>query len=194
MARGETKTKLLDVGREVFSERGYNHAGIEAVLQAAGVPRGSFYNYFSSKEDFGLQVIDRLGACYEEELGRYLDDPTIRPLERLRGYFQATIDRLELNQCRKGCLVGTLGQEMADQNEAFRMRLEEIFDRWATRYAECIVLAQTERQIRGDLDPRDFAEFCLNSWQGAVLRAKTSRSTAPLRAFLIMVFDGLAAG
>ena len=74
MARGETKSRLLEAGRNIFLEKGFNHAGIEAILQVAGVPKGSFYNYFESKEDFGLQVIDDFARCHDEWLEAYLGE------------------------------------------------------------------------------------------------------------------------
>src|SRR4051794_1268071 len=102
MARGDTKNRLLDVGRTVFLEKGFNHAGIEAILQAAGVPKGSFYNYFENKEDFGLQVINRFAECYDDELDRFLADESLSPLSRLRAYFESIIVQLEGNGCRNG--------------------------------------------------------------------------------------------
>ena len=77
---------------------------------------------------------------------------------------------------------------MADQNEVFRARLEEIFESWVDRYARCFREAQASGEISTDLNVRELAEFWLNSWQGAVLRAKTMRSTAPLQTFLDLMF------
>lgn len=184
----ETKATLLETGKRVFLERGYNNSGIEAILQAAGVPKGSFYYYFESKEDFGLQVLDRFAECYKAEAARFFDDRSIGPLERLRRLFEAKCERLESQHCRCGCLVGNLSQEMADQSEAFRAKLEEIFNWWCGRYAECLAEAQQAGEIPAHLDVHELAEFWLNSWQGAVLRAKTTRSIAPLRTFLNMMF------
>ena len=56
--RQNTRQKILEVGAEIIHLKGYNHTGLQEILQAAGVPKGSFYNYFKNKEDFGLQVID----------------------------------------------------------------------------------------------------------------------------------------
>jgi len=191
MCKESTKHVLLDTGKRIFSEKGYNNSGIEAILQAAGVPRGSFYYYFSSKEDFGLQVINRFAECYDKELERHLGDGSVGPLDRLRGYFASIIERLESQQCRNGCLVGTLSQEMADQSETFRARLEEIFDSWRDRYAECLREAQEAGEIPSHVDVRELAEFWLSSWQGAILRAKTMRSTAPLHTFLNIMFGSV---
>lgn len=178
----------------VFLEKGYNHAGIEAILQEAGVPKGSFYYYFSSKEDFGVQVIDRFAECYRTEMDRHLGNTALSPLERLRSAVEAACQRLESQSCRNGCLVGNLSQEMAAQSEVFRTRLVEIFEEWVERYAECFREAQAIGEIPDHLEPRTLAEFWLSGWQGAILRAKTIRSTAPLRNLLSIVFGSILQG
>jgi TetR/AcrR family transcriptional repressor of nem operon len=184
MSNERTKDGLLEAGKRIFLERGYNHAGIELILQAVGVPKGSFYHYFDSKEDFGLQVLNRFAEGHNADLDRYLGDHRFSPLERLRRLVEARCERLESQECRNGCLVGNLSQEMAGQNEAFRSRLGEIFRGWADRYAACLKEAQDAGEISDEFDAGELAEFWMNSWQGAVLRAKTIRSTVPLRTFL----------
>src|SRR3954465_13026936 len=108
MSNEKARDGLLEAGKRIFLERGYNHSGIEAILQAAGVPKGSFYYYFASKEDFGLQVLNHFAALYDAEVGRYLDDVTLSPLDRLHCYHESICERLESRQCRNGCLVGNL--------------------------------------------------------------------------------------
>src|SRR5258708_6665687 len=177
MSKEKTKAVLLEAGKRVFLEKGYNHAGIEAILHAAGVPKGSFYYYFESKEDFGLQVLDRFAECYRVDIERYLGDASMSPLERLRRYFESVCERAETQQCRNGCLVGDLRQGIAGLGGGFRLRLEEIFEGWVGRYAECLKEAQEAGEISPSIDVHALAEFWLNSWQGAVLRAKTTRNT-----------------
>src|SRR4051812_9085578 len=171
MSKESTKTVLLETGKSVFLAKGYNNSGIEAILHAAGVPKGSFYYYFQSKEDFGLQVLNRFAEDVRANFERCLADTSLTPLGRLRKYFEEARLRLESRQCRNGCLVGNLSQELADQSEAFRARLQEIFDGIRERYAECLNEAQAAGEIPPDLDVRELAEFCLSSWQGAILRA-----------------------
>jgi len=188
MSKGTTRNGLLDAGERVFLERGYHNAGIETILQAAGVPKGSFYHYFESKEDFGLQVLNRFAACHKAEMDRYLGDTDLSPLQRLRRLAESSCACLESRECRKGCLAGNLSQEMADQSERFRARLEEIFADWVESYAECIRAAQNEGEISTEVDARELAGFWLASWEGAVLRAKTSRNSAPLKTFVNLMF------
>ena len=188
MNKETTRDVLLNAGRRIFLERGYNHSGIESILQSAGVPKGSFYHYFGSKEEFGLEVLDRFAACVDADLDQYLSNRDLRPLERLAKHGESVCERLEGHKCRNGCLVGNLSQEMADQSESFRARLDEIFHNWRDRYAACLKEARDSGEIAAELDVRDLADFWLSGWQGAVLRSKTARSTAPLRTFLNLMF------
>ncbi len=194
MSKEKTKDLLLEAGKKTFLQKGYNNSGIESILQEAGVPKGSFYYYFSSKEDFGLQVIDRFAECIGERQERILADLTVPPLDRLRQYCETVTEALESDHCRKGCLAGNLSQEMADQSELFRARLEEIFESWVDRYGACLLEAQQNGELPADLDVHEVAEFWLNSWQGAVLRAKTMRSVSPLRTFLAVMFGTVLQG
>ena len=191
MSKVKTKDLLLEAGKKSFLEKGYNNSGIESILQEAGVPKGSFYHYFENKEDFGLKVLDRFAECIGERQEVLLCDESVPPLERLRNYCGMVSDALRSDECRKGCLVGNLSQEMADQSEVFRARLEEIFESWVDRYAACLKQAQVAGEVSPDLDVRELAEFWLNSWQGAVLRAKTMRSPAPLHTFLDVMFGNI---
>jgi TetR/AcrR family transcriptional regulator, transcriptional repressor for nem operon len=188
MSKESTKAVLLETGKKFFLENGYNHSGIESILQAAGVPKGSFYYYFANKEDFGLQVLNQFAEGIGANFERHQADTTLSPLGRLRSYFEEVCTRLAKQQCRHGCLVGNLSQEMADQSEPFRARLEEIFEGWRDRYAECLKEAQDAGEISPALDVRELAEFCLSGWQGAILRAKVARNIGPLRIFIDLLF------
>lgn len=188
MSRENTRDTLLEAGQRIFLERGYNHAGLDTILQTAGVPKGSFYHFFQSKEAFGLEVINRVSEAIDAEIDRHLGNTELSPLERLRSHGEAVCQRLASRQCRNGCLVGNLSQELADQSEAFRSRLETIFRGWVDRYAACLREAQAEGELTENVDAAELAEFWISGWQGAMLRAKTIRNPAPLQSFLNLMF------
>jgi TetR/AcrR family transcriptional regulator, transcriptional repressor for nem operon len=184
-----TKTQLIDAGIQIMQEKGYNNTGIMEVLQSVGVPKGSFYYYFESKEDFGLQIINHFDEAYSQRLGQYFDDKSLSPVQRLRSYCEDGRTRLLEAQCRKGCLIGNLSQEMADQSEVFRARLEQVMSKWRARFAECIKEAQEQGEICTRIDTVDLAEFFLSGWEGAVMRAKTTKNTGPQDAFIRVMFE-----
>jgi TetR/AcrR family transcriptional repressor of nem operon len=193
-AKSTTKEALLEAGTLIMLEKGYHHTGIQEVLQAAGVPKGSFYYYFPSKEAFGLEVIAHFAAGYMQWLEQYLGDSTHSPLTRLRLHLEHMLSRFESHGCRGGCLIGNLSQELADQSDLFEARLEAVLSDWRERYARLFREAQAMGELRMDLDAQQVAEFYLNSFQGAVLRAKVKKSPEPLRLFIAIMFDGLLQG
>lgn len=186
-----TKTQLLDAGIEIMLEKGYNNTGIMEVLHSTGVPKGSFYYYFDSKEDFGLQIINHFDATYQAKLSATLGDTTKTPIERLLSYCESTVGMLEQNACRKGCLIGNLSQEMADQSEVFRHRLREIMLDWRAKFADCIRQGQDAGEVSKEFDADSLAEFFQSGWSGAVMRSKTMKSTEPLHTFSKIFFTSV---
>ncbi|MBZ5486084.1 TetR family transcriptional regulator C-terminal domain-containing protein [Halomonas aquamarina] len=193
MKNTATRDRLIDTGAELITQQGYNATGINAVLNACGVPKGSFYHYFSSKEDFGLAVIERFADDYDARLAVLLEDPAIPPLERLKHYFAT--GRAYMRECdhATGCLIGNLGQELAGQSDRFRQALDHTFQRWEARFAHCLSAAQAQGAISSAHDAQQLASFILSGWEGAILRAKTLKSVAPMDVFETLLFQQVLA-
>lgn len=188
MDKKDTRTEIIRIGTELIARQGYNATGIEMVLKEAGVPKGSFYHYFKSKEEFGLAVMDVFANYYSQRMTALLQDATIPPLGRIRTLLEGSLERFNRNQCTKGCLIGNLGQEMADQNERFRARLDEIFAGWKQLFAACLHEAQQTGALRADCECDVMASFILSGWEGAILRAKVMKSPQPLHDFIQILF------
>ncbi len=184
-----TKNALLEAGAQIMIEKGYTNTGIQEVLESTGVPKGSFYYYFDSKEDFALQVIDYKDASYAEYLKKFFDDKSLSPIERLKAYCNEGKKMFEENECRKGCLIGNLSQEMADQSEVLRARLEESLTRTRNTFAKAMKEAQQKGLINSKLDANQLAEFFLAGWHGALMRSKTTKNSGPLATFIKMMFN-----
>lgn len=186
--RNDTRQELIRVGTEIIAQRGFNTTGIEAVLKTAKVPKGSFYYYFASKDDFGLAVIDQFAAEYMHELDEFLKDKSASPLTRIRNYLEAGVAAMTGCACSRGCPIGNLSQEMANQSEKFRARLEQVFLSWKRRLAECLEEARQAGEISPESDVEQLAEFLLTGWEGASLRAKVTRSVKPMEDFIEIFF------
>lgn len=182
-----TKRRLLDVGLSTLLERGYNATGIQDLLVATSVPKGSFYHHFESKEDFALQVIDRYVAEVHLLLDQSLGDPDRAPLERVRLFFEKLL-AMYASQGHLGSLLGLLGQELAAVSTAFRRRIEGAFDGIGRRLADVLDEARTRGDLSADADPLQAATLMLDTWEGAALRSRLSRSAAPLEAAVEATF------
>lgn len=189
MEQRDTRNEIIRIGTGLIYRHGYNATGIEAILKEAGVPKGSFYHYFRSKEDFGLAVLDRFIEGFERRLITFLMDEEVTPLNRIRNFLESALARVSQNGCSRGCLIGNLGQEMADHNERFRERLNRIFDIWRLHIAECLRKAQQTGELDGDLDADAVAGFLLSGWEGAILQAKVLKSPKPMLDFVGMIFS-----
>lgn len=193
MSKRDTRTDILKVGTDIIARQGFNATGIDTVLKAAGVPKGSFYYYFASKEAFGLAVLDNFSQRYGRKLDEFFNDESVPHLQRLRNYLNFSMERLVANQFTKGCLAGNLGQELADQHESFRLRIEEIFQDWQRRFTDCFRQAQLAGETGSTLPPEALADFLLNGLEGAVMRAKVVKSIKPLREFSDILFKKVLA-
>jgi TetR/AcrR family transcriptional regulator, transcriptional repressor for nem operon len=184
----DTRLALIKEGRRIIVEKGYNHTGIQEILQVVGVPKGSFYHFFSSKEEFGLAIINYDSQMHDRIVEQYLNDTSLSPLNRLKRYFTFKLEEFETLQYREGCLFGNLSQEMSDQSEQFRLRLQEATKRWREQFTECIHAAQLAGEVSKKQEAQDLAEFCLNSWEGALLQMKVTKSDAPLKNYIQFMF------
>lgn len=190
--RADTRRIILEAGVRSVLRKGYDQAGLSEILREAGVPKGSFYYYFASKEDFGLQLIEHWLENYNEA-GAGLRDETLSPLARARRFFEARCRLLKRLRREYGAVVGMLLLEMATHNETFRCRVERILADWQEQLTGCLAAAQQAGELAPDRDPRTLAEFCLIAWEGAVQRARTIQNTAPLDLFFRVVFGSFLA-
>jgi TetR/AcrR family transcriptional regulator, transcriptional repressor for nem operon len=170
-----TKDRLLEAGLAMLLERGYNHLGILDVLAATGVPKGSFYHHFESKEDFGLQVIDRYMDAVHAGLDQCLGNKAVPPLRRVRDFFEATREKYR-EEGYLGCLLGGLGQELAGVSELFRRRIEGCFQEIAERIAGCIEEAIATGELSRGTNARQLANLLVDCWEACGGRGPHARA------------------
>jgi TetR/AcrR family transcriptional repressor of nem operon len=189
MKRIHSKDDIVQTGLDIIYSKGFNATGVEAILKQANVPKGSFYNFFTSKEEFGLAIIDKYVAEAGEHFRAIFSDESLPPLERVKKSFESRIWRFEANDCTKGCLIGNLSLEMSDQYERVRERLEQALQGWAKALSVLLLQAQKEKTIPEDLDAEMLAENLISAFQGALLRSKVKKSSEPLKNFIYLYFD-----
>lgn len=191
--RGKNKEGLCDAGLELVYRQGFAATGVQEITAAAGVPKGSFYNYFDSKEDFAVQLIGLYVERACAHLKAVLVDGPGTPLARLAALYDGWIDDFSSGADTKGCFVANLTQEMATRNPTLRAALASGYETLLHDYTQCLNEAQEAGEIAADEDPSALAPFIYNAWQGAVLQAKAEARADPLRAFRDRVFSKLLA-
>ena len=182
-----TRQRLLDEGVAAFLEQGYHGTGLKEVLDRVKVPKGSFYNYFESKEVFAAAAIEHYADCFGAKMKQALDTAP-DPLTGLRRFFEALMADFEKAGYVGGCLIANLGGELEGSNIC-RETLAKAFRDWRDGVAEALRESQQLGLVRTDIDANDLADLLTESWEGAVIRMKIERSLAPLRRVLERLLD-----
>ncbi|RIJ12906.1 TetR/AcrR family transcriptional regulator [Pseudomonas sp. 91RF] len=171
----DTRQHLLDTGHRMMAEKGFTSVGLNEILQTAGVPKGSFYHYFKSKELYGQALLEDYFVCYLADMERRLTLPDLNARERLMDYWQGWQDRCTLEGHGDECLVVKLSAEVADLSEAMRLTLRDGAERVVARITTCIEQGQAD-QCLPDGDARQLAETLYQLWLGASLLNKLQRT------------------
>ncbi|MGV8917198.1 MAG: TetR/AcrR family transcriptional regulator [Pseudomonas sp.] len=188
MAKPSHREKILTEGLKVVHQRGFAGASVRDIVQAAGVPQGSFTNHFVSKEMFGLEILDLYFINTQPTLDETLLNEALSPLARLRAYFDWHQQYLECGCIKLGCLYGNFAAEASEHSEIIRARVVEIFATLQGIIGNCLTAALAEGEVRKDLDCAQTALFIVSSMQGAMLVGKAQRTAEPMRSLTQIVF------
>lgn len=184
------KEDILEAGRDLMFSRGYNATGIKDITDEINIPKGSFYNHFSSKQAFGLEVIRKYGengvlfykSAFLESEGT--------PMERIRNFIDGIIRTYtEVYEFKLGCLMGNFSVEMADVSEEFREVLDEEFQNQESVVIQCLKQAQEQGELSIEANHVRLGSFFINSLHGAYVRMKATGSAKPLEDFKASIFE-----
>jgi TetR/AcrR family transcriptional regulator, transcriptional repressor for nem operon len=195
MPRANVREQLISSALEVFHTRGFNGSGVQDIVDAAGVPKGSFYNHFDSKEALGVEVVrayTALVGAYVVEAGaaEILSGPG-SPLGRIRAYFEAVIEQNVSCGVRKGCLLGNFASELAPHSEQIAKAVTDALQNWSAAVALALAQAQEAGELADDVDTDALARYLVDSYEGAATRAKLIGDRAPMDDFIRTTFDFL---
>lgn len=168
---------------ELLTSRGFGATGVETILARHGIPKGSFYHYFPSKESFGKEVLSAYNAYILRKLDRWLADESRSAIGRLMDFIADATAGVRRHRFERGCLVGNLGQEVTTLPEGYRELLDSVLMQWQERVAICIKQGQSSGEIAASLDCEELAAFFWIGWEGAVLRSRLERSVKALDTF-----------
>jgi TetR/AcrR family transcriptional repressor of nem operon len=186
MARPNTREQIVQAGLKCLVEKGFNAVGVQDITSTAGVPKGSFYNHFESKEALGVEIVTRYGA--DGARREVLADPSIPPLLRLRRHFERINALFVDSQFERGCILGSFSAELANQSPTIRESLRNLYAQWTKDIETAIAEAQQQGKIANKTKAADIAAFLLDSYEGALLRARVERSRKPFDRFMKFAF------
>jgi len=180
----ENIKRLLDFGVEIISRKGYHNVGLKELLDSTGIPKGSFYYYFDSKEDFGRKVISHYAKNTLNYLRSILLDKSKSPRERLLFMFKDRASAYKKSAYQVGCLMGDCSNELAGQFKSMQVLLEKKFSTWRDVFKQCIEEGQQLGEFNNNLSAVELADFIINNWEGALSRMKATRSVQPFHLFV----------
>ncbi len=185
----DIRITLLEVGLATFAKRGYHGTGIKEIVDNAGVPKGSFYNYFKSKEDFGIELVQCHSKEFWETLESCFDHSMKDTLQALVRCFEMMIADHE--ECTvHHCSIGSnLAAELSESSVACRNAIQAIIYDWRTRLAEHIHKAQVLGIARTDVTADDLAQIFWDAWHGSLIRVKIANTTEPLKQTVSLVLN-----
>ena len=188
MPRPSLREKLASSAVDTLHAKGFHGCSIQDITDAAGVPKGSFFNHFESKEALAIEA---LGRYLQNNRLDLLLDKTIPPLERLKNHIGYIVEKIEESDFQRGCMLGNMATEMADAYPQMREKLRIAFDFWS----QAVESVLREAQAAGDIDPRhdpgQLARFIVNAWEGVIMRLKITKNRGPIDEFLHICFKVL---
>lgn len=185
MARLNTRNAVLKAGMKLFTERGYSATGVQDITELAGVPKGSFYNHFKSKDALAAEILTEYGKGSTDR--SILTNPAIPALTRIKKHFAALNEHF--SQCNDGCLVGKFMAEVSDNTPLVHETLLGVLNVWGQQLSSAIADGQKQGTIRKDLRADDLASFLIHSYEGAILRMRVEKNPRALKSFVKIVFS-----
>ncbi|WP_181785295.1 TetR/AcrR family transcriptional regulator [Streptomyces phytophilus] len=177
--QGNTRESILRAAQQILPRKGFAAVGINEILTAAGVPKGSFYHFFGSKDAFGEAVMRAYYADYLADMDRILAEPGLTAAQRLMNYWQYWRDTQSANDCQGKCLTVKLGAEVSDLSETMRIALKEGTTAMVDRLERTITAGLEDGSLTVDGSARDTAQALYDMWLGASLLVKINRDASP---------------
>lgn len=190
----DTKERILDAAVGIVLEKGFSGVGINEILKAVKVPKGSFYHWFTSKEQFGVELLRYFGRQALAYSRKWLDKKEMLPnaYERLIAFHEAKVSSMIEHDCQQVCLVGKLSAEVSSWSEPMRHQVAENTGELIVLLRQVIEEGQAQGSIRASLDAAQAAGVIHDVWQGAYLRSTTQVQAQPARDALAFIKTYLA--
>ena len=168
--------EIIKVGYELFRKKGYHNLGINEILTVAKLPKGSFYNFFKSKEVFACRVIEWYGSNNQRWLNNYFKTPKGNSFQAIKDFYLLIFYYNEIDLYTSGCLLNLMSNEVGRSNDTIAAAIEVQFESWMTEIAQFIELGQARGEITKDFKAREIAEYLHMGLYGTYPRMKTNRS------------------
>ena len=167
--------RILDHGIEAFREHGYHSSSVQDLADFCKISKGSFYQYFESKEHFCQEVIKHYSKKMASMVAEIFEDESLNGLNKLVKFYEAILARIENSEFKTGCLYGDLSAELGGVNISCSDTLSECLKKAAAVFESAVKEGQKDGSIRTDIESGILSSMTYNSFAGAILRMKVDR-------------------
>lgn len=185
VASHDVRDHILETAQTIISGKGFSAVGLNEILQASGVPKGSFYHYFGSKEGFGEELLESYFVGYQASLDALLTRPGLSGAERLMSYWEAWLETQSACDPKGKCLAVKLAAEVSDLSETMRAVLQRGTDQVIARLERAVEDGIADGSLSARLDAETTASTLYQLWLGASLRTKITRDRKPMESALV---------
>lgn len=189
----QTREALIEAGIEQLSLYGYHGTGIKQILDAVQVPKGSFYNFFASKEAFVAELIQSYSKNMFDQVDAFMEGEgkTLSPRQQLESIMQYSLFKFAKSNCQKACLIGSMGAEVAAESEACSAELDKSMVKYMAFLAGIFANAQAQGSITTALSSEQLANLYWATWEGALIKMKMQQDVEPVKGIMISLLDTL---
>ncbi len=182
----DARQTILQTAQAIVGRKGFSAVGLTEILQAADVPKGSFYHYFDSKDAFGVVLLDTYFDHYVQGMQQLFDQPGLSQHAKLMRYWQAWIDNQTGCTDAGKCLAVKLGAEVSDLSEPMRLALQRGTARTIALLAEALQHGVEDGSLQAQLHPESLARRLYALWLGTSVMSKITRTSAPFDEALLL--------
>lgn len=180
------KNEIIGASIGLMHRNGYNGTSVKDITEAAGIPKGSFYNYFEGKEEYAVEAISYYLIAMHDDVAIFSDE-RFEPLDRIKKFYRVKIDKLSIDGREKGCFVGNLTEEIGSIYPSISEATEKFHQKIAEYICTNLMEARKNGTLTNIIDESVLADFIVGSWQGVLLRSKVSNNDNHLNNFYEML-------
>ena len=178
---------ILIMGMNILRDRGYHGTSVKDIVSAAGIPKGSFYNYFESKEDFAVKALDKYFNDFIEEVFSVLEDASKSHKERLIAHYEQRVElMLTRPEFENGCVANLLGNEMGNHSEPIRNTITKHESFVKEKLIETVQKGRENKEINNQLDAKALVNYIEDAWKGAIITRKEYQNDQSMRNLLLV--------
>ena len=190
-----TREALIQEGIQQISIHGYHGTGIKQILDEVKVPKGSFYNFFASKEAFAAEVIESYSHDLLQQLEEFVNGPGSQqsPKEQLATIYDYTLKKIAKTDYQQSCLIGSMSTEVGAESAECRKQLKAATKKWVAFFVDRIQAGQAVGEFRNDISAEQLADVYWAAWEGALIKLQMNKKVQPAKDSMDLMLNTLMA-